>query len=110
MCIFRKSINTLNLALIEAVFRQENPNDQGFISTETFRATKQKQGRLNVAAYIRVSTDSTDQEYSYETQERYFNQLIENHPDWNAVGVYSDYGISGTSSDKRTGFKRLMRH
>lgn len=40
----------------------------------------------------------------------YFNQLIENHPDWNAVGVYSDYGISGTSSDKRTGFKRLMRH
>ena len=94
----------------EAVFRQENPNDQGFISTEAFRATKQKQGRLNVAAYIRVSTDSTDQEYSYETQERYFNQLIEKNPDWNAVGVYSDYGISGTSSDKRTGFKRLMRH
>ena len=104
------SIQAASDSEFEAVFRQENPNDQGFISTETFRATKQKQGRLNVAAYIRVSTDSTDQEYSYETQERYFNQLIENHPDWNAVGVYSDYGISGTSSDKRTGFKRLMRH
>ena len=104
------SIQAASDSEFEAVFRQENPTDQGFISTETFRATKQKQGRLNVAAYIRVSTDSTDQEYSYETQERYFNQLIENHPDWNAVGVYSDYGISGTSSDKRTGFKRLMRH
>lgn len=29
---------------------------------------------------------------------------------WNAVGVYSDYGISGTSKEKRTGFRRLMRH
>lgn len=96
----------------EAVFQRENQNsdDQTFISTATFRATKQKQGRLNVAAYIRVSSDSTDQEYSYETQERYFNQMIESNPDWNAVGIYSDYGISGTGSDKRTGFKRLLRH
>lgn len=104
------SIQAASDSEFEAVFQRGNPNDQGFISTDSFRATKQKQGRLNVAAYIRVSTDSTDQEYSYETQERYFNRLIENHPDWNAVGVYSDYGISGTSSEKRTGFKRLMRH
>lgn len=65
---------------------------------------------LNVAAYIRVSTDSSDQENSYETQERYFHQLIESNPDWNPIGVYSDYGISGTVKDKRVGFKRLLRH
>lgn len=84
--------------------------DDRFISTATFRATKKKNGCLKVAAYIRVSTDSSDQENSYETQERYFNQLIESNPEWNAVGVYSDYGISGTSREKRTGFRRLLRH
>lgn len=90
----------------------EEPQEQDsrFISTATFRATKKKNGCLKVAAYIRVSTDSSDQENSYETQERYFNQLIENNPEWNAVGVYSDYGISGTSREKRTGFRRLLRH
>ena len=33
-------------------------------------------------------------------KEKYFNQLIENNPAWNAVGVYSDYGISGTYQGK----------
>lgn len=90
----------------------EEPQEQDnrFISTATFRATKKKNGCLKVAAYIRVSTDSSDQENSYETQERYFNQLIESNPEWNAVGVYSDYGISGTSRENRTGFRRLLRH
>lgn len=97
----------------EAVFQPqtEAPKEEnGFISTASFRRTKKKEGRLNVAAYIRVSTDSSDQENSYETQERYFQQLIENNPDWNPVGVYSDYGISGTVKEKRVGFKRLLRH
>lgn len=65
---------------------------------------------LKVAAYIRVSTDSSDQENSYETQERYFTQLLSNNPAWISAGIYSDYGISGTNKDKRTGFKRLLRH
>lgn len=85
------------------LFTPEEPQDNKFVSTATFRATKKKAGTLNVAAYIRVSTDMSDQENSYETQEKYFNQLIENNPAWNAVGVYSDYGISGTSKEKRTG-------
>lgn len=65
---------------------------------------------IKVAAYIRVSTDSADQENSYETQERYFNRLLSSNKEWVSVGIYSDYGISGTSKDKRTGFKRLLRH
>lgn len=92
------------------LFIPEEPQENKFISTAAFRATKKKAGTLNVAAYIRVSTDMSDQENSYETQEKYFNQLIESNPEWNAVGVYSDYGISGTSKEKRTGFRRLMRH
>lgn len=72
--------------------------------------TAQGAGSLKVAAYIRVSSDSSDQENSYETQERYFSQLLQSNPSWVSAGVYSDYGISGTTKDKRTGFKRLLRH
>lgn len=93
------------------LFAAENePQESKFVSTATFRTTKKKIGSIRVAAYIRVSTDMSDQENSYETQEKYFNQLIQGNPEWNAVGVYSDYGISGTSKEKRTGFRRLMRH
>lgn len=93
------------------LFAAENePQESKFVSTATFRTTKKKIGSIRVAAYIRVSTDMSDQENSYETQEKYFNQLIQSNPEWNAVGVYSDYGISGTSKEKRTGFRRLMRH
>ena len=93
------------------LFAAENePQESKFVSTATFHTTKKKIGSIRVAAYIRVSTDMSDQENSYETQEKYFNQLIQSNPEWNAVGVYSDYGISGTSKEKRTGFRRLMRH
>ncbi len=63
-----------------------------------------------VAGYIRVSTDATDQENSFETQERYFNQMLSKNPNWVSAGIYSDYGVSGTNGEKRTGFKRIMRH
>lgn len=82
----------------------------GFISNAAMKAPRQKEGTLRVAAYIRVSTELTDQENSYETQEKYFRQLIDSNPNWKPVGIYSDYGISGTSGEKRTGFKRIIRH
>lgn len=66
--------------------------------------------RQKVAAYIRVSSDSYDQENSYEVQEQYFYHLLSSNPNWTPVGIYSDFGITGTNKDKRTGFKRLLRH
>lgn len=63
-----------------------------------------------VAAYIRVSADSLDQENSYEVQEQYFAGLLAQNPEWASAGIYSDYGISGTSGQRRTGYKRLLRH
>ena len=58
-----------------------------------------KNGRkreLRVAAYIRVSTDSRDQENSYESQSGYFARLLSSTPGILSAGIYSDYGISGT--------------
>ena len=55
------------------LFASENePQESKFVSTATFRTTKKKIGSIRVAAYIRVSTDMSDQENSYETQEKYF--------------------------------------
>lgn len=65
---------------------------------------------LQVAAYIRVSTDHHDQEESYETQHTYFTRLLGTTPSWVCAGIYSDCGISGTSREGRTGFNRLLRH
>lgn len=77
-----------------------------------FNAIKQenKQQILRVAAYIRVSTDMQDQENSYIAQERYFRGLITSNSNWEYVGIYSDYGISGTGTADRIGFIRLIRH
>lgn len=77
-----------------------------------FNAVKQesKQQILRVAAYIRVSTDMQDQENSYVAQERYFRELITSNSNWKYMGIYSDYGISGTGTADRIGFTRLIRH
>ena len=65
---------------------------------------------LRTAAYIRVSTDSPEQEDSYELQEEHFPFLLSRNPDWISAGVYCDHGLSGTSTQKRAGFRRLLRH
>lgn len=83
-----------------------------FISSEDMgrRMPEGHEGPLRVAAYIRVSSDSAAQEDSYEIQEQYFSQLLAQNGNWISAGVYSDYGVSATSGDKRTGYKRLLRH
>ena len=83
---------------------------QAFLSAESIRRAKRQDGKQRVAAYIRVSTDAEDQENSYETQEQYFCRLLEQNIEWVSAGVYSDYGITGTSNKKRVGFKRILRH
>ena len=63
---------------------------------------------IRVASYCRVSTDSSDQANSFETQQRYFREYIRCNPDWELFEVYADEGISGTSTKKRKEFNRMM--
>ncbi len=93
-----------------AVFHRQGDDPEAFISAESFHRVSKAKERLRVAAYIRVSTDSSDQENSYETQERYFNNLLTQNANWISAGIYSDYGISGTDSGKRIGYRRILRH
>ena len=64
--------------------------------------------KRRVAVYCRVSTDHEDQANSFESQQRYFRQYIENHPDWELYEVFADEGISGTNTKKRKEFKRMI--
>ena len=61
-----------------------------------------------VAAYCRVSTDNRDQANSFESQQKYFKEYIENHPDWELSEIFADKGVSGTSTKHRKEFLRMM--
>lgn len=63
---------------------------------------------IHVASYCRVSTDRDDQANSFETQQCYFRDYIQQHPDWALYEIYADEGITGTSTKKRTQFNRMI--
>ena len=64
--------------------------------------------KRKVAAYARVSTDHEDQLNSYEAQLDYYTNYIKGNDEWEFAGVYSDEGISGTSTRKREGFQSMV--
>ncbi|HJC87103.1 MAG TPA: recombinase family protein [Candidatus Eisenbergiella intestinigallinarum] len=108
--IAQRLIKTETTSEFAAVFQPVQQGAVHYISTAEMNRTVTKSGPLRVAAYIRVSSDSSDQENSYETQDKYFSGLLSKNPEWTSAGVYSDYGISGTDKQHRTGYKRLLRH
>ena len=66
------------------------------------------QVKKRVAAYCRVSTDHEDQANSFESQQRYFRQYIQYHPDWELYDIFADEGLSGTTTKKRREFNRMI--
>ena len=50
--------------------------------------------RLRVAVYARVSTDSAEQETSFELQTEYYRKFVGEHPTWTLVDVYADEGVT----------------
>lgn len=63
---------------------------------------------IKVASYCRVSTDHMDQVNSFEAQQRYFREYISRQPQWELYAIYADEGVSGTSTRKRTQFKKMI--
>ena len=66
------------------------------------------QVRKQVAAYARVSVESERMHHSLSAQISYYSSLIQKNPEWKYAGVYADYGISGTSTERRKEFKRML--
>ena len=65
--------------------------------------------RKRAAAYARVSVDKGRTMHSLSAQVSYYSNLIQKNPEWEYSGVYSDGGISGTSTDARSEFQRLIK-
>ncbi len=64
--------------------------------------------KRKVSGYARVSTDNDEQQNSYEAQVEYYTDYIKRNPEWEFVELYTDEGISGTSTKHREGFKRMI--
>ncbi len=64
---------------------------------------------MRVAVYARVSTKSTEQVSSIENQTKYYTEKVEKTPNWSLFKIYSDEGKSGTSTKKRTEFRRMLK-
>ena len=64
--------------------------------------------RKRVAAYVRVSTDGEKQLQSFQSQKQYYQDKISKNKEWAMVGIYADEGITGTKTDKRDEFLRMI--
>ena len=64
--------------------------------------------RKRVAAYARVSMETERLKHSLSAQISYYSALIQKNPEWIYAGVYADDAISGTGTEKRCEFNRLI--
>ena len=64
--------------------------------------------KRKVAGYARVSTDMEDQQTSYAAQCDYYTNYIQSREDWEFARLYSDEGISATSTRHRSGFNQMV--
>ena len=73
--------------------------------------TRQKlaPSQIRLAAYCRVSSDSSDQLHSFAAQIKYYSEYCKRHPEYKFVDIYADEGITGTSMEKRDDFRRMLR-
>lgn len=78
------------------------------VSIQTTPAKTPVAKPTRVAAYARISTVTDRTEKSYATQIAYYQDLISSTPGWVFAGVFSDHGISGRSTQRRSGFQEMM--
>ena len=65
--------------------------------------------KRKVTGYARVSTDLEEQITSYQAQRKYYTEYIQKNPDWEFAGMYTDEGISATSTRHREGFNQMIK-
>lgn len=65
--------------------------------------------KTRVAAYCRVSTGDDEQLNSFATQISYYTDFICSRPDWELVGIFADEGISGTQTENRMEFNKMIK-
>lgn len=61
-----------------------------------------------VAIYGRISTEHEAQLSAFENQQAWYESAARSHPEWKIVERYYDEGITGTSTQKRPAFLKMM--
>lgn len=61
-----------------------------------------------VAIYGRISTEHESQLSAFENQQAWYESAARSHPEWIIVERYYDEGITGTSTQKRPAFLKMM--
>jgi site-specific DNA recombinase len=77
-------------------------------NTHSLNPILEDRPKKKVAAYARVSTETDEQQNSYEAQVKFYTEYIKSKDEWKFVQVYTDEGISGTSTAKREGFTEMI--
>lgn len=93
-------------ALVKQLDQQDGRNVRKIAAATE---TQEEKKVLRVAAYCRVSTDDIDQAISITYQIREYKKKILSNPGWKYVGTYVDDGFSGTNTEHRQGFQKLMK-
>ena len=57
---------------------------------------------------MRVSTNAEEQLQSFKSQKEYYQDKISANKEWALVGIYADEGITGTKTNKRDEFLRMI--
>ena len=67
-----------------------------------------RQKKLKVAAYCRVSTDGDEQLNSFNSQLKYYKDKISENKQWELADIYADEAITGTKAGIRDGFQKMI--
>ncbi len=89
-------------------YKGADPSDIEVIPATVPDEVNLAEQKLKVAAYVRVSTQNDEQTSSFELQVNDFTDRINNNPNWEFAGIYSDEGISGTELSHRKGMLQLI--
>ena len=74
----------------------------------TIQAAVIEEKKLKVCAYVRVSTDQTEQKNSFSAQMEHYTAYIKNNHAWNFAGIYADNALSGKNAATRPEFMRMV--
>ena len=74
-----------------------------------YNSTKNKsRQRRKVAFYGRVSTEHEEQLNALRNQMQWYEDLSRSYPEWDIIERYMDEGITGTQTNKRPEFMRMI--
>ena len=89
-------------------YQQEDNSEKIFIPAKPKINPFERTGIQRACAYCRVSTDNIEQLSSLELQLAHYREVAENHPNWDLLRIYSDEGISATSTKNRDQFNQMI--